>query len=232
MPSHLFAALPQLAKFGQRELEVPAQHGHAKRVAQLTLHAGPLTLLPPRQPSGQEPVRLWVVWVRESGPPPDEGEPLEWVLLTSVPTADRAAAWERVAWYRCRWIVEEYHQCLKTGCRLEQRQLREEARLERLLGVLAPMAVYLLQLRDLARTEPQRLARETLPADLVRLVARLAQVAVETLTLASFWTAVARQGGYLGRTHDGPPGWKTLWAGWRRIHTLLEGGRLAAHLTL
>lgn len=229
---HLFAALPTLPAWGQRDLEVPAQHGQPKRTACLAIQAGPLTLLPPRQPSGQHAVRLWVVWVRESGDPPEGSEPVEWVLLTSLPTEDAAAAWERVAWYRCRWIVEEYHHCLKSGCSLEQRQLREEARLERLLGLLAPMAVYLLQLRDLARSEPQRLARETLPADLVQVVAQLAQVPIASVTLDQFWTTVARQGGYLGRTHDGPPGWKTLWAGWRHIQTLMEGVRLATHLTL
>lgn len=41
--------------------------------------------------------------------------------MTSVPTLTVTAAWERVAWYRCRWVVEDDHQCLKTGCRLEQR---------------------------------------------------------------------------------------------------------------
>jgi hypothetical protein len=121
---------------------------------------------------------------------------------------------------------------LKSGCSLERRQLQEEARLERLLGLLAPMAVYVLQLRDLARSEPQRLAQEALPPDLVQVVAYLAQVPVESLTLGTLWTTVARQGGYLGRATDPPPGWQVLWTGWRQIQTLLEGVRLAAHLTL
>ena len=230
--AHLFPMLPRLPELGPGELEVPAQQGRPRRTAHLAVSAGPLTVLPPRQPRGQAPVRMWVVWVRETGAVPAGSEPLEWVLLTSVPTADAAAAWERVGWYRGRWLVEEYHQCLKTGCGLERRQLREEVRLERLLGVLAPMAVYLLQLRDLARTQPQRLAREALPPDVVGVVAHLAHVPVEALTLGHFWTTVARQGGYLGRMRDPAPGWKALWVGWRRVQTLLEGVRLAAHLTL
>jgi hypothetical protein len=121
---------------------------------------------------------------------------------------------------------------VKTGCGLERRQLREEVRLERLLGVLAPMAVSLLQPRDLARTQPQRRAREALPPDVVGVVAHLAHVPVEALTLGHFWTTVARQGGYLGRMRDPAPGWNALWVGWRRVQTLLEGVRLATHLTL
>ena len=152
--------------------------------------------------------------------------------MTSVPTADAGAAWERVAWYRCRWVVEEFHRCLKTGCRLEQRLLREEARFERLLALLAPVAVYLLQLRDLARHAPDRLAQAALPPDLVQVVAQLAQVPVETLTMRQVWITIARQGGYLARRRDGPPGWQTLWRGWLRVQTLLEGVHLAAQLTL
>ena len=79
--------------------------------------------------------------MRELGDPPEGVERLEWVLLTAVPAGDATTAWERVAWYRCRWLVEEYHHCLKSGCSRERRPLPAEARLERLLGLLAPMAV-------------------------------------------------------------------------------------------
>lgn len=30
------------------------------------------------------------------------------------------------------------------------------------------------------------------------------------MSTEAFWKAVAGLGGYLARTHDGPPGWKTL----------------------
>jgi hypothetical protein len=105
--SQLFAALPHLAEWDAREVEGPAQHGRPKRTARRAISGGPLTWLPPRQPSGQQPVRRWVIWVRAIGAPPDGGDALEGVLLTWVPTADAAAAWERVAWYRCRWLVAE-----------------------------------------------------------------------------------------------------------------------------
>jgi hypothetical protein len=47
-----------------------------------------------------------------------------WRLLTAVPVQSEEQAWERVNWYRAGWIVEDYHQGLKTGGRLEQRQLQ------------------------------------------------------------------------------------------------------------
>lgn len=169
------------------------------------------------------------VWEPE---PPEGVEGLEWVLLTSVPTASVEQAWQRVDWYRARWIVEDYHQGLKTGCSIELRQLQSYEGLRRLLGLLAPTAVRLLQLRAAARDAPERKASETLPTDLVQVVALLAKVPAASLTAQQCWFTIARYGGYLRRRSGGPPGWKTLWKGWFYIQALLEGVHLAPRLSL
>jgi len=90
----------------------------------------------------------------------------------------------------------------------------------------------LLQLRDLARREPERPAREVLDAGLLAIVAAQTSQSPTGMTTQAFWRAVAQMGGYLGRRGDGPPGWKTLWKGWLRVQTLLEGVHLASHLRL
>lgn len=213
-----------------RTLTLPATRGRAARPAQLHISWLPTTVRPPwRAPHQPVLDTCWAVRVWESDAP-DGVEALEWLLLTSVPVATLAEAWERVDWYRCRWIVEDYHMCLKTGCRIEQRELDTQVGLERLLGVLGLVAVYLLQLRELARLEPTRLAATVAPPDLVAVVATLAGVATATLTVAQCWRLIAQRGGYLGRTGDGPPGWQTIWRGWVYVQTVLEGVRLAPRL--
>ncbi len=152
--------------------------------------------------------------------------------MTSVPTTTLEHAWEHVGWYEHRWVVEDSHPCLKTGCRIEERQVRSVERLIRLLGLLSPLAVRLLHLRDLARQEPERPAHEVLAADLLAVVAAQTGQDAVLMTTHTFWKAVAHMGGYLGRHGDGPPGWKTLWKGWLRVQTLLEGVHLAFHLRL
>jgi len=84
-----------------RPFEVPARHGHPGRSTQLQLSFGQLTLLPPRHEprAGKEPLTVWVIRVWEEQAPEGE-EPLEWLLMTSVPTSTLAQAWERVGWYR------------------------------------------------------------------------------------------------------------------------------------
>jgi len=230
---HLFAVVQGWQAQGQQELHLEATKQSKARVAQVVISFGALRLLPPQsqQVSELRPLVVWVVRVWEPEPP--EGvEGLEWVLLTSVPTATVEQAWQRVDWYRARWIVEDYHQGLKTGCSIELRQLQSYEGLRRLLGLLAPMAVRLLQLRATARDAPERKASETLPSDLVQVVALLAKVPAASLTAQQCWFTIARYGGYLRRRSGGPPGWKTLWKGWFYIQALLEGVHLAPRLSL
>src|SRR5215471_3017196 len=102
----------------------------------------------------------------------------------------------------------------------------------RLLGLLSPVAVRLGQLRDLSRSMPDRPASQVVEAEVLTIVAARTAQSPSTLTIGTFWTEVARMGGYLARSGDGPPGWKTLWKGWLQLQTLLEGVHLASHLRL
>lgn len=227
-PSYVLTFARSLPAVGERTLSLPARHGKPAREAHLRISFSPLTIKAPSYSRrGRAPISGWVIRVWEIDPPPDEDDPIEWILITSVATMTLAEAWERVQWYTYRWLVEEYHKCLKTGCSLEKRQLRDFAPLTRLLGVLAPIAMRLLQLREIARVAPERLAVEVLPPEVVHLVAVLAELDPETLTAGRFWREVAKQGGHLGRRRDGPPGWQTLWRGWLYLQTLLEGVHLA-----
>jgi len=216
-----------------RPFEIPARHGHQARKTQLQMAFGQMTLLPPRNEpqASKDPMPVWVVRVWEEHAP--EGEkPLEGVRLTSVPTTTMQQAWERVEWYKHRWLVEDYHQCLKSGCRIEERQLQQVDSLIRLLGFLSPLAIRLLQVRELAHVDPERLASEVIDPLMLAVLAERSDQSLTTITLGTFWIEIARLGGYLARASDGPPGWRTIWKGWLCLQTLLEGVHLAFHLQL
>ncbi len=231
-PRHLFEVAADWPVQDERDLELEASKTRKARTAHLAISFGTVRLLPPRmqEKTDLRPIVVQVVRVWE--PEPAEGiEALVWLLLTSVPTQSVEQAWERVEWYRARWMVEDLHQGLKTGCQIEQRHLQDDDGLRTLLGLLAPMAVRLLQLRAAARQNPEQLASQVLPADVVAVVAHLEQCDAQTMTNQQCWYAIARSGGYLGRKRDGPPGWKTLWRGWLHIQALIEGVHLASHLS-
>jgi hypothetical protein len=211
----------------QKGLELRRRPQRAPRRVLLNVAWAPVTLWPPQDERvGPEPLRLWVLRVWEPQTPPGE-EPIEWVLLTDVPTSGAAAALTRAEWYALRWLIEEYHKCLKSGCAVEARQLETAERLAACIALLAVVAVRLLQLKHTARHAPQRPAAECVSADHVRVLAAYRGRAAETFTAYEFWREVAKLGGFLARRSDGEPGWQTLWRGWRDLDLMTRGARLA-----
>jgi hypothetical protein len=155
---------------------------------------------------------VWVIRVWEEQAPAGE-EPLEWILLTSVPTTTLEQAWERVDWYRHRWLVEDYHQCLKSGCRIEERQLQTVDGLIRLLGLLSPLAVRLVQIRGYARSQPERPANALIEPLMLAVVAQRSGHSPATMkaftllftSLCKMWVRIrARSRGLLGVENPGP----------------------------
>jgi len=191
-------------------------------------------------------LRCWAVRVWEPDPPAGCRTPVEWILLTSEPVRDRNDARRVASYYGLRWLVEEYHNCLKGGCRVEARQLETAARLEPLIAILCAVAARLLRLKNDARLTPGRPAGACVPAGLVRTMSALvdeaasksksnsvasAQARAPTvtaeLTVRQFMRAVAKLGGFLGRKGDGEPGWRTLWRGWLELTLIHAGYQLA-----
>jgi Transposase DNA-binding/Transposase DDE domain len=203
-------------------LELRGRTEQPPRTVRLQVAWSAVALCPPRngQELRQEPVAGWCVRCWETG---KRKNALEWVLFTTVPVTDAASALERIEWYRLRWVVEEYHKSLKTGCAMECRQLQSAPGLRALLGLLAIVAVRLLQLRTTARTAPDTPATQVVEPELVETVVRLRGGSASPMTADQFWRAVAGLGGFLGRRRDGDPGWQTLWRGWQRLQDLCWG---------
>jgi len=84
-------------------------------------------------------VTVWAVSVVEEHPPAGV-EPLEWLLLTTWAVPTGAAAMERVEWDGGRFGIEVWHKVLKSGCRIEARQLETAERLQRCLPLYSVIA--------------------------------------------------------------------------------------------
>jgi len=199
-----------------------------QRNAQIRLAWTQLHMPAPCYVRGRAGMEVWIIRAWEPEPPAG-AEAVEWILITSLAVNDWDQARDVTQIYECRWLVEDYHMCLKTGCRMEDRQLDHGDDLKRLLGFTAPIAVRLLQLRQVVRTAPETPATTAaLDPLMVRLLAAKCHLAVSRITVKRFWTLVAQLGGHLGRKSDGPPGWRTLWKGWRHLSDWADGVRLLA----
>ena len=230
----LESTLQQQSVLGTFTLEISAASGRTARAASLCVSSAAVRLLPPVQKRGEysdQPLALWAVRVWEPDPPRGETG-LEWVLFTNEPIASFENAWQVIEWYECRWVVEEYHKALKTGCNIENLQFCDETRLEPMIALLSVVALTLLNLRDASR----RSDAKQIPA--TKLVA---QEYVEVLSLwrhqeirptwsaHDFFQSLARLGGHQNRKHDKPPGWLVLWRGWTSLQLLASGAAAERH---
>jgi hypothetical protein len=239
-PVTLFDLLQTQPMLGGKHLYLRSRPDRPARWAKLAISATPITVLAPKNWSDKshrksrprpEPVECWAVRVWELDTPEGQ-EPVEWVILTDEPVEDLESAVKVAFWYTCRWLIEEYHKCLKTGCRIESRQLEEAKRLERLVGVLAVVAVRLLQLKHQAKVNPDVPAQSVVPERYVKTIkAHLKLPRNRKLTAYQFWRETAKMGGFLARKGDGEPGWITLWHGWEELELLTAGFELAEKMS-
>ena len=223
-PAHLKEAVARAPVLGQLEIELRSRPGQPARTAVVEVRACALTVQGPWRPGGERPdLALKVVQVLEMSPP--EGtEPLHWILLTSLDCNTWNQVRRVVGRYCVRWWIEEYHKALKTGTGVEESQLERAHRLESLLGVMAVLAVRLVNVKWLARARPEEpVDPQVFGTVLLKLLAQRFGKPKEGWTHQNTLVCVARVGGFLARKGDGMPGWQTIWRGWQRLMWMAEG---------
>jgi hypothetical protein len=221
------AAAPCL---GCLEVAVPRKGKQPARVATLEVRLAHVWLLAPDRSKVDDPLRdrrpreVWVVEARECAAPAGV-EPLRWVLLTTQPVEDFAAACQTIRYYQRRWVIEDLSLVLKSGLGAERLQMEEAATLKNTLALLYVVAWRVLFLRDTARFLPEG------PADL--LVNPTEQAVLEAAcgqkvaTTAAVIQALAHLAGFPRYPSAGPPGVRTLWEGLQRLEGAVLGWQLA-----
>lgn len=171
-----------------------------------------------------------IVRAREVNPPEDE-QPVDWILMTSEPI-DTPEVVERVVdIYRTRWLIEEYFKAIKSGCAYEKRQSESASALLKVLSVTLPNAWRLLRLRYKAVYAPQCPARDLLSGFELTLLKHMTpkyRWPDGPPTAADALWAIAMLGGHQKRR--GPPGWIVLGRGFRRFLQNVEGANAMRRL--
>ena len=156
----------------------------------------------------------------------DGMKPIEWMLLTTLNIDSLEAALQCVKWYSFRWLIEQYHFTLKSGCQIEGLQLESARRLERAIAVYNLVAWRLLWLKFEARRDPEASCESVLEKHewqaLYCQMKRTSTPPVEPPSLRQAVRWIAQLGGFLARKSDGEPGVKTLWLGWRRLGDIAD----------
>ena len=192
------------------------------RVSQLRLHP------PYRKEHKLKPLTIWVVLADEIDPPDGE-KPIRWILNTSAPIETLQQACKLVKLYTRRWQIEVFLRVLKTGCRVEEIQLKSQHAVFNALMLYTVIAWRIHYLVHLGRECPQlpcsvlfeahewraaiavsryqqnRKAKSTNPVSI--------PAKEEEPSLGDMLLIVAKLGGYLARKNDHPPGAQCLWQG-------------------
>ena len=217
---HLWQSVQSQPVAATQILSVPRNNKGPARTATLEIRFAPVLLRPPQTKKKLGALQLWAVLTNEIDAP--EGvEPLQWMLLTTVAVNNPVQALEKLHWYTKRWGIEVYHRTIKSGCRVEERQLRSVERLENSLAIDLVVAWRILHMTMLGREAPELdcsvIFQEHEWKALHCYVHRTRTPPHQPPTLGQVIRQVAKLGGFLGRKGDGDPGTQNLWRGLLRL---------------
>jgi Transposase DNA-binding/Transposase Tn5 dimerisation domain len=225
--NHAFDAIAGAPLLGTQVIDVPAKPGVKQRKAKLELRALPLTITPCAQYPQRQPVTWTLVEARETTPP--AGVPaLHWLLWTTEPAGTVAQIRDVLRCYKLRWLIEDFHLTLKSGCRIEALRLRSAERLRKAITLYSGVATRIVALRDLARRHPHAPCDSLLTTDQWHALycyfkGQRPPAAMQPLSIRQAVLWIGRLGGHLNRKGDGMPGVRTLWRGWRDLTILVAG---------
>ena len=199
-----------------------------RRVTQ-ELRVSELRPRPPRRTGQKLPtLKLWTIQAEEVDPPEGE-EPLSWTLISTSPIKDFAQARKLVQYYTRRWQIEVFFRILKTGCQVEELQLKHERSVHNALMLYSLIAWRIHYLVHLGRSCPDLPCSVLFEVHEWRATLAVARfqknkktkaknpVSIpqkdEEPSLAEMILILAKLGGYLARKNDPPPGAQSLWQG-------------------
>ena len=227
---HLWDQVASQELGGIQMVHVPRNGKRPARDATLEVRFAEVTLRPPTGKERLGELRIWAVLAVEVGAPKG-AEPLKWILLTTCQGHSLQDALQKLDWYCGRWGIEVYHRTLKSGCKIEHRQLASADRIEACLAIDMVIAWRIYHLTKLGRETPD--VPCTVFFEECEWKALLTYKTQNPIppenppSLRQMTRMVATLGGFLGRKSDGEPGTQTLWLGLQRLEDITEMWRIA-----
>jgi hypothetical protein len=194
------------------------------RTAVVEVRAAAVMVRPPANGDRTlSPVTIHVVLVREIDAPEGE-EPIEWILLTTLPIHSSEEVRQVIQYYTVRWMIELLFRTLKSGCRVEERLFEHIDRLLPCVAVYTIVAWRTLMLVRLGRSCPDLDCEAVFePAEWksVWMVIHRKAPPRKPPTLEVILRLVGQLGGYVNRPNRRDlPGPQTTWLGLQRMRDL------------
>lgn len=226
---YLWDFMEQIEIHAEYEITVPRKKGQKERRTNLEVKFSEIVIKSPLgRPlsDGKLPeLKLYAIYCNESEKTLIKGEDaISWMLLTTMPVNNFEEAQEKINWYVNRWLIERFFKCLKSGCKTENRQLKDVNRLKSVIILDCIIAWRVLFLILVGRENLELKAdilfkKEEWEALHIR-IEKEANPPNEIPSLQTVIIQIAKLGGFLARKGDGFPGEVTLTRGLRKLQEL------------
>jgi len=220
----LFRATVDVSKRRQKtnaHTKSPRKCSREARVAEVEIRATRVTIHSPRNGPSRPSLVYNVVLVEETSPPEGE-QPIQWVLITSLPIDTIEQVKQIVSYYCHRWQIEIYFRVLKSGCRIQERYFETMNRLDNCLAIYIVIAWKILYLCRLGQECPD-LSCDVVFTDsewkAAYTIVKHKPAPSQPPTLNEMIRLIASLGGYVIRKNTNP-GTQTLWFGLQRLNDL------------
>jgi len=210
--------LHEAPSLGEIEFMVPPTEKRKGRKVKQQLKAVTVTLV--RKNKKEFQVQVNAVMAIEDSPP--EGEkPLIWVLITDLPVNTFEEVHTVISYYLCRWEIELFFKVLKSGCKIEERQLQTTDRMKNLITlflILSWRVMFTMMLGRVCSEIPcSDIFDQAEWKSVYKILNKKKNLPENPPSLGEFVTMIAVLGGYIERKDGGPPGIKAMWTGMARM---------------
>jgi IS4 transposase len=215
--------LESMQALGEISFYLPATHDRKARHVTQELRSMTVVLkLHEKSKKQASTLSINVVMAKETLKSAKGEDPLTWILLTTLPVEDFENAYKIIEYYLCRWEIEIFFKVLKSGCKIEERQLDSILKMENLLVFFMIISWRIMYIIMLGRNCPEMscdvIFEESEWKSVCKILDRKAEPPLVPPKLQEFIIMIASLGGYVTFKNSPPPGVTVMWRGMLRMH--------------
>ena len=216
----LIQRLKEEPPLGEIEFSIPSTEKRVGRMVKQQIKAIQMTVKAESTYKKTKKAIVTAVMAIEENPP--EGEaPLTWFFITNLAINGFENAVNVVKYYLCRWEIEIFFKVLKSGCKVEERQLQTTDRMKALIITLMILSWRVMYTMMLGRVSIEMSTAEVFEESEWKSVYKIANpknpLPKKPPKLGDFIIMIAKLGGYIDKNKAEPPGVKTMWKGMARM---------------
>jgi len=212
--------LQQAPIIGTVEFILPGGRGKKSRLVKQNIRATRLTLLPSEHKKNLPKIAINAVLLEETETPEGE-EPISWMFLTTLPIDTLDEIQFIIKIYLSRWGIELFFKVLKSGCKIEERQLQTTDRMKSLLAVFMVLSWRVMFTMMLGRVCAEMSCADIFDdaewKSVYKILNKKKPLPKKPPSIKVFIEMVAVLGGYVPQSNGGPPGVKVMWKGMARM---------------